>query len=327
MLNKSLGRTSKNVPALPAYDVSYDDQPLYEASFVAEAIYNPKDGAEAFIVPGNPDTVFFMGGWRSGPRDDSIYISIDTGRTWTFVRRAEWSPRHTFGFEKLGRYYYVFGADGQDPKSDCWRSTDLRNWTLMNDTISLMADRILYGNAAHDGWLYMIGGQDTTAGNNITVYTDVLRSRDGATWERVCNNCVPAIGNLGGAVESYNGRLWIVGGELYDDTNGHIRYKSVYSSKDGGRTWHQHPDLPIPFVLSYPKVFVFDGKLWVYGGYDDSQTNTSVLMYTYDGDTWFKVDHQNILPPTHAAAVAVGNDYFVIPSGNIFNEVYKVEKK
>jgi len=255
-------------------------------------------------------------GWTGGSTSiDSIHYSLDTGRTWVFAAKFPGGARHTFGFVCNRSNYYIIGTDAffsPIGKADVWRmGNSPRNWTNINNAPPF-GNRIFQQVVSLDGFMYLLGGQNTYVGASPTIFRDVWKSADGITWTQVCASCAPNIGNTSGTCTSWRGRIWVIAGEYYADT--HIRHKTIYSSKDG-ITWTQHSDLPIAAGLSYPKAFVWGGKLWVYGGYGSS--NTSTLLYTTNGlSNWINASYVG-MRETHAAAVAQQNPLFwVVTSGN-----------
>lgn len=294
--------------------------------------YGNMDGAEAFYgITG--DTLFQIGGWFGITGTDShneIWFSTDDGATWTQASDGAFGDRHTFGFVKKGGYWYIIGGDLYDTagQDEVWRSSDGLTWTSQTITAEF-GNRIFIGAANLNGTLYAFGGQSSITAP--TLYRDVWQStNDGASWTKLCDDCfTPAdttthgtrIGNLSGTVATWQDRVWVVGGEIYDNSN-RIHYKSVFSSSDM-QTWTKHADLPVTNGLGYPKVFVFKGRLWIYGGYNATDSNTRHLYSTSNGETWENHTTTDLLT-THAAAVAVNDSSIVITSGNLFNDVKRV---
>lgn len=284
------------------------------------------DGAECVF---SGDTVFHFGGWFGGSSTTrQIWYSLDTGATWTLWGNADWEARHTFPLVQKGNYWYILGSDlyaADSTRNDVWRSSNLLNWTKIQNNAPWAGNRFMMAAWALGDTLYAGGGQNAISGS-ITFYKDLYSSVDGITWDTVCASCLPNGGNFSGTFATYKNKAWIVAGERYDDTAGHTRYKAVYSSANM-RDWGRHDDLPIPLGISYPKVFVWDGRLWNYGGYDTA--NKKYLHYTYNGDEWTRADeYLASLLITHAASVCpCGVSGFIITAGNLWNDVFFIENK
>lgn len=306
----------------------------FAVTITAQTTMPNMDGAEALWFA---DTLWNICGWLGTSQEiDTIRYSLDEGATWTYATRFPGGVRHATGFVKQGDTYFIIGKTSDLPhKSDVWKmGTSPRSWTQMQDT---SAWPIAYFRQAVSlrGELYVLGGQDTIT-TASAVKRDVWKSSDeGVTWIEVCSACAPNIGNVVGCVTVWRNRIWVIGGEKYGTVAD--RRKTVFSSADG-LTWVQHEDLPSPTSggLSYPKIFVWDGKLWVYGGYNSNTQNTSKLLWTTSGLTsasWRNADYVG-MRETHAAAVAwQRSSAFYVTSGNwqsgggdINKEVQKVVK-
>lgn len=75
----------------------------------------------------------------------------------------------------------------------------------------------------------------------------------------------------------FNGKMWILGGELPSNTN------QVWSSADG-ITWTQETASAAWSARGYLSAVVYNNKMWVMGGYDGSHKND--VWSSTDGITW-----------------------------------------
>jgi hypothetical protein len=117
--------------------------------------------------------------------------------------------------------------------------------------------------------LWVIGG-DTVLG---AVPTDVWRSADGRTWERVAATSPWAYLSILGV---FNGALHIMGGTTD---------ASQHRSSSDGATWTDLPALPFSRSSVTQAVVAF-GRMFVIGGVDGDGVTQKNDTWKYDGSTW-----------------------------------------
>jgi hypothetical protein len=236
---------------------------------------------------------------------------------------AMWIKRHSAGWLKHAHagtsYVYVIGGDHLSPaynefgigasngyQCDVWRSSDPSNvngWSRVAESDNVgWTGRMLAVCASHGGNLYVMGGQDGLLGGppypfssamTATFYNDVWRSTDGgATWSQITASAGWSARGITNRAPSWLGRIWLVGGGQYEtaapvDVNPRTYENEVWSSADGV-TWTQHANAPWA-ARQYHNVEVFDGKLWVMGGYDAGGNpggNRRDVWWTANGEDW-----------------------------------------
>lgn len=276
------------------------------------------------------DYFYSFGGWTDNGGEvtyNDVYRAKGDLSTWEKMPDAPWHPRHVFGCVKKDGKVWVMGGDNLDASWDVWNSADGLSWTKIGASNPSAVDWRIYAaycthKIGNKEWLYIIGGLG---------HKDVLRSPDGITWETVATN-VAMLGSstyqygegFSGAAVSYYGNLYLVcgGGGVSD---GPPR-KTVYRSTNNGATWQQMPDFP-GAPRRYTNATVFDGKIWIVGGWDDTGVGNlpDVWYMTKDG-AW----HQYPTPPAyvgrHATGVEVYNNRLVITCGNYNNDCWVIEK-
>jgi len=154
-----------------------------------------------------------------------------------------------------GAMYLIGGWSKRDAvafpricSNDVWRSTDGLDWqqikpnTFRDDTFDGRADwegRHTAGYVVHDDAMWIIGG-DANQGH---YQPDCWRSRDGVTWELVCEELPFGYRVLHYSV-AMHGRIYVMGGQhmsapfIVTDQRPDTYYNDVWSSTDG-RHWEQ----------------------------------------------------------------------------------------
>ncbi|HMN47057.1 MAG TPA: hypothetical protein PKE27_20940 [Povalibacter sp.] len=184
--------------------------------------------------------------------------------------------------------------------SKVWQSQDGAQWThLLPATFSLrgFADGVSFG-----GYLWLIGGgrQDGLDTN------DVWRSADGLNWSQVATNGSVFSPRDSHRVVVFNDRLWVIGGFDYFEDEGGTRTHNneVWSSADGV-TWTQHA-APGFAARSAHKAVAFNGRLWVIGGVNASNSFNDVWS-TADGTTWVQETAAAAFSPRYGHQVVAFN--------------------
>lgn len=313
------------------------------------AAYAPRDGARGIVVgsrlyliggwdPSNP--AFTAGGWFAGTTNE-IWYSDDRGITWTQLLTQDpatttrWKPRHEFGCVAFGGYVYVVGGDSNTGtyQVDVWRAPDsnLASWTRMTANWGC-GNRVLYSCWERGGKIYVSGGQtikSLTGENPETYFADTWVSADnGATFTQLATNSLIS-NHAGCSAINYQGNTWFVAGGRYKT----LFTNQVLSTLDGV-TYFTHANASFS-QRYYSDCAVFDGRLWIYGGYSDTSQygqpggsdggglvgyNRGDLWSTTDGETWTKYTPTEVVsttpPLSHATTVFSLSDGIIIAAGN-----------
>lgn len=296
------------------------------------------DWWDGVSVASNHDTLFVLGGWRTGPTvTDSISYSVDAGVTWFGYTGALPFAVHSFAFVRSpDGWFYVLGGDAYSTttqQKSVYRSRDFVNWTLMTSDYG-GGVRILGSAWADDfGNIYWAGGQ---SGINSGGLNDIWKSTNGGTtWTQVASG-ISVGGNsfLGQNISNtgvyFNGRIYIVGGGVYDEaTPANFTYtKKVYSAALADLTkWKAENDLPFLGGRQYNSVSVWDGKIWSVGGYN-GVANVDSVGYMNAAGTWtlFTAPVGTNPSASHAAGLGVHNDRLFYVMGNTTNKCFMLSR-
>ena len=172
---------------------------------------------------------------------------------------------------------WVMGGEGQSTtRNDVWNSTDGGvTWTEKTSAAWPAGHR---GQAAcvHDGKMWVSGGFTSTT------VDDVYSSLDGITWTTVR---VSGAANGFGTrwkhtMVSYDGKLWVMGGER----TGPTELNDVWYSVDGA-VWTLATAAAAWSVRLFPEAVVHNNKMWLLCGLA-SATLKKDVWYSTDGVTW-----------------------------------------
>ncbi len=177
--------------------------------------------------------------------------------------------------------------------SDTYQTTDGTNWTRVSAVPTTGTNRSDDAMFSFNGKLWITGGFSSYI-STTNVKEDVWSSADnGATWVQETTASGDKLGRFGHSVVSYNGKLYMIGGEYLDGSN-RVGYSKVLESVNG-INWTVLSDatqLPPAFKTRiYSNVFMGDSNtIWIIGGYTASAGNYTVngIAMTPLYDVWTK---------------------------------------
>ena len=316
-----------------------------------QAAFAPRDGAGALTFQGK---MWLLGGWNPGdkkffPRicNNEVWNSAD-GVTWTLIKpntfldntfdpAKDWEGRHTAGAVVFKDKLWIVGGDVNQRhyQHDVWNSADGKTWSFVNrDRPVPWGPRALHYTVVHQNQIWVIGGQTMPAfsASDEVFYRDVWTTTDGIEWKQVpiVEPAWPQRGMIGGSAVM-NGRIWILGGGVYDTPKIPSRkfFNDVWSSADG-KTWKQHLAAAPWKPRQYHDVAVFDNRLWVLEGYNPDgvlKGNQQDVWHSADGVAWTEIP-QTPWKPRHAASVFVhDNGLWMVAGNNMESDVWKLVRE
>jgi hypothetical protein len=123
------------------------------------------------------------------------------------------------------------------------------------------------------------------------------------------------------------GRIWILGGGVYDTPKFRKRkfFNDVWSSADGTK-WERHTEAAPWKPRQYHEVAVFDSRLWVLEGYNRDGGNRKDVWHSADGVNWTELPGTP-WSPRHAASVFVHDDaLWMVAGNNMTSDVWKLTR-
>jgi hypothetical protein len=333
------------IAVVAAIRLTAQQSPQYEWQQVtAKAAFAPRDGAGALVFQ---NKMWLLGGWNPGdkqhfPRicNNEVWNSAD-GATWnlikpntfldrTFDSTKDWEGRHTAGYAVFKDKLWIIGGDVNQGHYhfDVWNSADGKNWALIADKAP-WGPRALHYTVVFRGKLWVMGGQTVPgiAKADEVFYRDVWNSADGKTWQSIqpMEPYWSARGMIGGNVV-FKDRMWVLGGGTYDTPTTPRRkfFNDVWSSADGIH-WQRHLESAPWTPRQYHEVAVFDGRMWVLEGWN--QTNRNDVWHSADGIHWTELPNTP-WRPRHAASVFVhDNALWIVAGNNMESDVWKLVRK
>ena len=303
--------------------------------------WRQRDGAQLAWIP-STERFWMIAGWNGYEPPDGFGASITTNEVWStkdgvsWVRELEhgnsqFASRHFVPILSWHERVWMVGGDifstigNYVYQHDILSTADGVTWKVELEQTP-WSDRIFETAGIYKNEMWVVGGQTGLSSidslEDPTFHNDVWKSADGVTWTQVAADG-PASptrwsgrGMISKLVE-FKDRLWLVGGGDYDTPNHPVRsfYNEVWSTTDGV-SWKQHATPPWN-PRQYHSVEIFDGKLWVIGGYQEAISNSNDSWFTEDGEAWTAIPLKRCgLPPSHADGVAVGPDFLMFAGGN-----------
>lgn len=275
------------------------------------------------------DTLIMFGGWNASVSYDSVFHSADNGVTWSFRSLLPYAV-HTPGvINASDGYTYVIGGDylnTNTQRATVYRTLDFRTYETRTTT-SPFGDVVLHAATEFQGALYAGGGQHYTLDAVDGLYSNLYKSVDGgATWTLVTAS-FPGGKNISGCFVTFDNRMYVVSGGIYDNNPSNKTFnRSVFSSLNGIE-WISQDSIPFSQGFHYPNISVWDGKIWLSGGFGGtSLANIDSTAYMDKSGVWHLYKPQLKAAASHAAAMYVFKDQLYQLLGNTVNEVWRLRR-
>jgi hypothetical protein len=320
-------------------------QVLYEwVQAAGSAQFAPRDGAGALVFD---EQMWLIGGWN--PRNHPAFPmttnnevwSSQNGSTWSlekansfldesFDHGRDWEGRHTAGYAVFQDKMWILGGDVNQGhyQSDVWNSEDGLIWHWVNEGNPVpWGPRVLHHTVVFNDKIWVMGGQTFPSDsdqNDIVFYSDIWTTSDGVNWDQIIPNqpSWSARGMIGGSVV-FKDRIWILGGGRYYSDKKREYFNDVWSSSDG-MNWTNHTKSAQWVPRSYHDVAMFDGFMWVIGGYDVYNRND--VWFSNDGSHWNELGNTP-WRPRHASSVFIFDDsLWVVAGNNMQSDVWRLNR-
>lgn len=198
--------------------------------------------------------------------------------------------------------------------NDIWSSSDGITW-LQSTQAAQFTPRQSHSSVVFNSKMWVIGGVGSYP--NSTLYNDVWCSTDGITWIQATANAgfLPRSGHSSVA---YNNLMWVIGGSTRQ-TTGNPFSNDVWYSSDGV-TWTQATSNAAFSKRAGHSSVVFDNKMWVLGGNDNSGYMKGDAWYSTDGVNWTEASSTAFSPRSGQTSVVFNNKMWVI-GGILYDKI------
>ena len=148
--------------------------------------------------------------------------------------------------------------------------TDESRWEIASQ---MGSPRSRFATVAANNLIYLIGGQSE---GRVTGHVERFDIDDGS-WKSLASKPT-AVEDVKGAI--LQGQIWVPGGRL---ASGQVSDAfEIFDPRDS--MWTEGPRLPMP--LSAYALTVFEGSLYLFGGWNGEEYVSTVLQYSPGQDSW-----------------------------------------
>ena len=200
----------------------------------------------------------------------SLLYKTEHRDTWIqAAASADWTQRMGHAMLNFNSRLWVLGGLSGAPAhlADVWSSTNGVNWTLATASPGWAA-RHSHAATVYNNRMWIMGGEGASGWLH-----DVWSSTNGVNWTQATSAAPWAVRSAFGLL-NYAGKMWVIGGD-YDVFYG-SEYNDVWHSTNGA-AWTRATSNADWSVRGGHGAGVFDGKMWVWGGYGEG---------TYYNDVW-----------------------------------------
>jgi hypothetical protein len=206
-----------------------------------------------------------------------------------------------------GLLWVIGGNDGSNYLNEVWNSPDAVHWTkVLSETASPTSSQFTERNSqtalvynpstgsGADGDLWIMGGYGGSLLN------DVWKSADGVNWQKVLSDTASPPSTQFSEREEhcsvvFNGAMWVIGGlgggylnDVWKSTDG-VNWTNVLVNNASPAS-NQFPQ------RENPSAVVYDGAMWVMGGYGGGSNALNDVWNSTDGVSWAQVLPNNVSP-------------------------------
>jgi hypothetical protein len=173
--------------------------------------------------------------------------------------------------------------------------------------------------------MWILGGTENYYfGDDSSLKNDVWQSSDGSCWDLVTENAPWSPRAYHRAVVHDN-KIWVIAGGNY--VPDHYVHNDVWCSEDGVN-WEQVTEHAPWGPRLWFRSVVYQGRIWVLGGWSEEQDNFGDVWHSKDGKNWTELKSSTIWKARHEHAALVFQNKIWIAGGHarpLNNEVWSLE--
>ncbi len=236
---------------------------------------------------------YVIGGYSQSSDDylNTVYYAqlSSTGGVNSWINTVNFLPSGISGASSVeydGYVYVMGGYNGTSYLNTVYYALLLSiggvgAWSSSTNTLPNINGIAYATSVEYDGYVYLLGGYNSTNGVLGTVYYAQLSSSGGVgTWSSSSNVLPNANGIDAASSVEYNGYIYIIGGN--NATNGTLDtvYYAQLSSTGGVGTWGSSSNLlPNSYGIDHASSIVYDGYVYLLGGYNGTNGYLSTVYY------------------------------------------------
>ena len=208
--------------------------------------------------------------------------------------------------------FFAFVLPAREPEVD---PTKLERW---QELAPMPEARVGLAAVAYDSQIYAIAGEGPTGVSGSVFRYDIETD----TWERLLDKPIPVTDVKGVLIGE---KIYVPGGAGRDGQP--VNSLEIYDPRHN--TWET--GAPLPEALSAYALADFEGKMYLFGGWDGEKAVDTVLLYDPSDDSWHYGTAMSI-ERYKAGAVEAGGKIFIIGGKNdlgnlIVNESYSPQRE
>lgn len=318
----------------------------FEARYGYEAIsYDFGSGRKIWVMGGTEaDNTFHNDIWSSGDGIDWDMVKDNVALPGIAVQPSKWthwSPRRRFQLipfnDGVSEKVWLFGGfDYVKNENDIWNTTDGTTWTLNNDYYETeYGARFDTAVIPYDNKLWLIAGVSKRKG----VARDVWSSTDGINWtcewgsytagtEGIdCNNSTPTwsarwdqklmVYDEPADDPDKGEQIFMIGGcthpgPTYGSCPTANELREVWSYDSDSDTWTQETATADWSGRYQPAVAVYNDKMWILGGWNNSAGLKNDVWYSTNGSSWTQTTNASWSARTGHSALVYNDKLWVM---------------
>jgi hypothetical protein len=217
---------------------------------------------------------------------------------------------------------WLTGGYNGSNKGDVWSSSDGTAWTRTNP--DAFPARLFHAAVSFKDRMWVIGGM---GGSSSDTFNDVWSSADGTSW-KLENAHAPFHDRYGLSCLVFNGRMWVIGGGYYDETEDNsVFFNDVWSSDDG-INWIKEKDHAAFNARADALAAVFNNKMWIIGGTYDGSSMDAIykdIWSSADGKNWTLVTADPAFGDRYSASAVVHDNklWIIAGTGSSYGGLYR----
>ncbi|MBU1106406.1 MAG: Ig-like domain-containing protein, partial [Candidatus Riflebacteria bacterium] len=274
------------------------------ASLAYGATYQISIAASAADSLGNSLAAAISWSFATAADEGKVWAleQANTENTTTFSQRSE----HVM-ISFNNKLWVIGGFDGISYLNDIWSSSDGKSWTNETAAAAFPA-RSGHACIVYNGKIWMTGGYSYTDTDKF--FDDVWSSSDGKNWVQVSNSA-DYYARSAHSMAVFADKLWIIGGETFDESNNLMLLDDCWSSSNGS-SWQLRSTMVSFFPRKLHISGVINNRLWVWSGYGENSNSVEGALNdawsTADGDYWRLETSNTAFPARCAAGYATFNN-------------------